>query len=79
MEWIRRSFEGNLGRMGYKDFYAIPELNLRMLDPEGAVCEDWRILNAWIQNANFGELDYSVSDPVNITLTIRFDQAELIR
>ena len=75
-EWIRLSFEGTTGRMGYAQFYK-KEINLKMLDPIGAVVEDWLIQGAWVMNSNWGELDYAVSDPVNITLTIRFDQAVL--
>jgi len=77
MEWVRLAFESDTGRMGYKQFYQ-KTFSLKMLDPAGAVCEEWSIDNAWIQSFNMGELDYSVSDLVNITLTIRFDSANLL-
>ena len=32
---------------------------------------------AWIQDANFNDLDMAVSDPVDIALVLRFDQAIL--
>lgn len=76
MEWVRLSFESVTGRMGYFQFYA-KDLNLKMLDPVGAVVEDWLIQQAWIQEFNFGELDYAISDPVSISLTLRFNQAIL--
>jgi hypothetical protein len=47
---------------------------LKLLDPVGAVVEDWELQGAWIQDDNHGDLDYSTSDPVEIALTIRFDQ-----
>ena len=77
MEWVRRAFESGRGVMGYKEFYQ-ETFSLKMLDPVGAVVEEWQIVNAWPQSFNMGELDYSVSDLVNITLTIRFDDAQLL-
>lgn len=77
MEWLRLVYEANTGRMGYKQFYQ-KNFNLKLLDPVGAVAEDWEIVNAWPMSLNWGELDYSVSDPVNITMTVRFDYATLL-
>ena len=76
MEWVRLSFESVTGRMGYSSFY-YKDLNMKMLDPVGAVVEDWLIQQAWIQEFNMGELDYSISDPVSISLTVRYNQAQL--
>lgn len=77
IEWLRLVYEAETGRMGYKAFLA-KTINLKMLDPVGAVAEEWEIINAWPQTINWGELDYSVSDPVNITVTLRFDFATLL-
>lgn len=76
MEWVRLDWENVSGRMGYSQFYK-KTINLKMLDPVGAVVEDWEIQGAWIQEANFGDLDYSSSDVAEVALTIRFDQAVL--
>lgn len=76
-EWIRLNWENVTGRMGYAQFYK-KTINLKMLDGPGAVVEDWELQGAWIQDANYGDLDYSVSDPAEIALTIRFDQAILL-
>ena len=67
MEWIRLDFENVTGRMGYAQMYQ-RTINLKLLDPVGAVVEDWEIQGAWIQDANYGDLDYSTSDPVDISL-----------
>jgi hypothetical protein len=75
-EWIRLDFENVTGRMGYAQFYK-KTINLKLLDPVGAVVEDWELQGTWIQDANFNDLDYSVSDPVDIALILRFDQAVL--
>lgn len=76
-EWIRLNFENVTGRMGYASFYK-KTINLKLLDGVGSVVEDWELQGAWIQDANFGDLDYAVSDPTEIALTIRFDQAILL-
>ncbi len=76
MEWIRLCFENVSGRMGYAQFYK-KEINLKMLDPVGAVVQDWLIQGTWIQDANFNDLDYAVSDPADISLVLRYDQAIL--
>jgi hypothetical protein len=77
LEWIRLCWENLTGRMGYAQFYK-KTINLKLLDPVGAVVEDWELQGAWIQDSNHGDLDYSTSDPVEIALTIRFDQAVLL-
>lgn len=76
MEWLRLVYEAETGRMGYKAFLA-KNVNLKLLDPVGAVAEDWELVSAWPQAPNFGELDYSVSDPVGLTVTFRYDYAIL--
>lgn len=76
MEWVRLDWENITGRMGYAQFYK-KTINLKLLDPVGAVVEDWELAGAWVQEANFNDLDYATSDPVEISLVLRFDQAIL--
>ena len=77
MEWIRLTFESVSGRGGYADFYK-RDIQLKMLDPVGTVVQMWDIKGAWLTNANFNDLDYgSDADLVEISLTIRFDNAVL--
>ncbi len=76
MEWIRLAFESTTGRMGYASFYK-KDLELKLLSPVGEVVEKWTISGAWVQDSNFGELDYSSSDPVEINLILRYDRAVL--
>ncbi len=75
-EWIRRCWENVTGRMGYAAMYK-KEITLKLLDGVGAVVEQWTLQGAWIQDANANTLDYSVDDPCQIDLQIRFDQAVL--
>lgn len=42
---------------------------------EPQVLETWEIYGAYLQSANYETLDYSDSNPVTISLSIRFDNA----
>lgn len=77
MEWVRLNWENVTGRMGYAQFYQ-KNINLKLLDPVGAVAQDWELQGAWIQDFNGGDLDMANSEPVEIALTIRFNQAILL-
>ena len=50
-------------------------LKLELLDGNEGVVEVWKLEGAWIQSADWGELDYSASEALQISLTIRFDHA----
>ena len=76
MEWIRTHHESVSGRSGYADFYK-RDCQLKMLDPIGTVVELWDIKGAFITTANFNGLDYNSDDPIDIALTLRFDQCVL--
>ena len=76
MEWVRLGHESVTGRDGYSDFYK-KDLTFRLLGPVGDVIEEWTLKGAWIQDANFGEFDFSSSDPADIQLTLRYDYAIL--
>jgi len=76
MDWIRLNYEMSTGRMGYAINYK-KDFTLKMLDPQGAVAELWDIKGGWVQDSNFGDLDMSSSDNVEITAVIRFDTFEL--
>ena len=72
MEWIRLNFEAVSGRSGYNDFLK-RDIQLKMLDPIGTVCQLWDAKGAWIVNSNFNDLDYASSDVVEITISIQAD------
>lgn len=76
MDWARLNYEPLTGRMGYADFYK-KNIQLKMLDPQGTVVELWDIRGAWLQDVNFGDLDFSTSDNAEISFTIRYDNAIL--
>ena len=76
MEWVRLHHESVTGRDGYADFYK-KSITFNLLDPVGAVIEEWELKGAMIQSANFGDLDFATSDPVEISMTLRYDYAIL--
>jgi hypothetical protein len=76
MEWIRLGHEAVTGRDGYSDFYK-KTLSIQVLGPVGDIVEEWTLNGAWIQAANFNDLDFASNDPVDIELTIRYDYAVL--
>ena len=76
MEWIRLSHESVTGRDGYSDFYK-KDVDFQVLGPVGDVVEQWKLKGTWIQSANFNDLDFSSSDPVEISVTLRYDYAIL--
>ena len=76
MEWVRLSHESVTGRDGYSDFYK-KDITFQVLGPVGDIVEEWKLKGAWVQDATFGDLDNSSSDPVEIQLTLRYDYAIL--
>ena len=76
MEWVRLHHESVTGRDGYSDFYK-KDVTFNLLGPVGDVVEEWELKGAYIQSANFGDLAFTDSDPVEITLTLKYDYAIL--
>ena len=77
MQWVRLVYEVTTGRMGYASMYK-KNWSLKLLDPQGAVIEQWDITGAWIQDSNLGELDFASSDNCEVALIIRYDSANHI-
>ena len=76
MEWVRLSHESVTGRDGYSDFYK-KDVYIRTLGPVGDVVEEWILKGAYVQNANFGDLDWTSETPANINITVVMDYAIL--
>lgn len=59
---------------------AVDALNtvvISQIDDEGQAIESWTLRNAFIIGVTYGDLDYSSDDMTEITLSIRYDFAEL--
>lgn len=76
MEWIRLGHESITGRRGYADFYK-KDITFYMLGPVGDKVEQWTLKGAFINSANFGDLDFASNDPAEIELTLSYDYAVL--
>ena len=77
MEWVRLHHESVTGRDGYTDFYK-KDVTINVLGPVGDKVEEWTLKGTWITNATFGDLDWAnATDPVDVTLTLRYDYAIL--
>ena len=76
MEWVRTHFESVSGRAGYADFYK-RDCQLKLVDPVGTVIELWDIKGAFLTNAGFGDVSYEDGAPMEISLTLRFDNCVL--
>jgi hypothetical protein len=76
MEWIRLHHESATGRDGYSSYYK-KDIRLHQLSPLGEVIEEWILKGAFITESNFGALDWSSEDVVNIEVTLRYDWAFL--
>jgi hypothetical protein len=76
MEWVRLGHESVTGRDGYSDFYK-KDVTFNVLGPVGDKVEEWTLKGAYINDAQFGDLDFSDSTAVEITLQLRYDYAIL--
>ncbi len=76
MDWIRLGHESITGRRGYADFYK-KDITFYLLGPVGDKIEQWTLKGAFIQQANFGELDFSSNEVATIELTLAYDYAIL--
>lgn len=77
MQWVLLQFEPITGRSGYPSFYQ-KDITLKLIDGLGNVVEKWILRGAFIKDANFNDLDFASAEPVQITLGIRYQRADLI-
>jgi hypothetical protein len=77
MEWFRLHAESVTGRMGYAAGYK-KDIDLEMLDPTGVVIEKWTLQGTWMEDIDFGALDYNRDEIANITVTLRPDRCILV-
>jgi len=76
MEWVRLSHESITGRDGYASQYK-KDIDIYLTGPVGDKIEHWKIKGAFINSTDFGDVDWSTSDAVEISLTLSYDYAEL--
>jgi hypothetical protein len=62
-----------------KAIRAIGHPKIEMLDADGNTIEEWVFKNAWVSDADFGELDYGSEDPVDLVIQLTYDYAEIVK
>ena len=50
-------------------------IHIVQINSDGIDTEDWNLINPFIKNVKFGDLDYSSDDLLEIELTLRYDYA----
>lgn len=75
--WCYIVYDPATGRGNYAAL-AKKNITLSQVDPAGNVIREWMLEGSWPQKAEFGGLDYKTSDPVLMSVTIRFDKAHLM-
>ena len=76
MEWVRLHHESVTGRDGYSDMYK-KDITFNVLGPVGDKVEEWTLKGAFIQSANFSDMDYSANTVAEVTLALQYDYAIL--
>jgi len=56
---------------------AMEKLEIKQLDASGDTIESWKLKHPWVKDVKFGDLSYDRDELLDITLTIRYDWAEL--
>ena len=54
------------------------QIEIQQIDSEGRAVETWKLVNPFITDVKFGDLDYTGDEMSQIDITIRYDWAELI-
>lgn len=77
MNWLYQHVEITTGRSGYSDIYK-KDITLNILGSAGDIIEKWIYHNCHLESTNFGDLDWSGADVMNIEITFAYDYPELI-
>tara|TARA_Y100001963_G_C6793307_1_gene456952 strand:+ start:2284 stop:2820 length:537 start_codon:yes stop_codon:yes gene_type:complete len=56
---------------------ALQSVQIQTINAEGDVIESWRLKNAWIESAQFGQLSYDSEDLLNVEIGLSYDNAGL--
>jgi len=56
---------------------SVKQMTIEQLGADGTAVEQWTLKSPWIKDVRFGNLSYDSDDIMDITLTIRYDWANL--
>jgi len=54
---------------------AINHMYIQQIDADAKTIEEWQLVNVWVKEVNFGDLDYESDDINEITVKVRYDFA----
>lgn len=54
---------------------ALGEIRISQIDAEGAMIDEWSLVNCFFTNVDYGQLDYNSEELVVLSTTIRYDYA----
>ena len=86
IEWITKVYVVN-DKCSHEWFPSVPSSGavennpfkkncvLELYDGCGGIMESWSLENAWPQSVDFGDLDYSSSEVMLVTVVLRYDRA----
>jgi hypothetical protein len=73
-QWLIGSEGPFLATAGEASHYKFA-MKINMLDGYQTVIETWALSGCWIKQADYSDLDYSSSEAIKVSLTIRYDLA----
>ena len=53
------------------------QIEIIQIDADGNALETWTLNNAWIKSVNFGSLEYGSDDISDVSMTFRYDWADV--
>ena len=74
MDWVRLGYQSATGLAGYPSEYK-KEVTVEGLDPAGNICERFILKGAFVLSTEMGEYDWSNDQPLEITVTMKYDWA----
>ena len=75
--WVQEHHHNpQTGKEGYAMDYK-RDLRFNAIGADGEVLEEWRLAGCWIVSVNYGDFDWSNSDPVEISIELAYDYAIL--
>jgi len=67
--WLNASSSGSIYKFNTK---------FEALDGDELVLETWNLSGSWLQSVDWGDADFSASEAMTISMTIRYDHASLV-
>lgn len=72
--WRKKVYDPTTSRIGYKSEYA-GTARIQLFDPNDVVIREWKLKSIWPQTLTSGTGDQDGTDPVEISVSFRYDKA----